>query len=174
MPNIKNWPLMVDVLRQIIDHPETWDQTVWVTHCGTKACVAGWAAQLGGYIPITVPSYSGIASPVFTGGFEHRNNFKMPSKESKEGVFKVPVVENGTWPQVNRLHLAAIQDSIDASGAAIEALGIDDDNIIYDGEVQLFSADNEIRDIFAIVAEWAEQDGFELPEDIRKAMEELP
>lgn len=37
------------VENQIRMHPETHNQRVWVSDCGTTACVAGWAVQLAGY-----------------------------------------------------------------------------------------------------------------------------
>jgi acetyltransferase-like isoleucine patch superfamily enzyme len=36
------------VLRQIVDHPETYDQGVWHSECGTQHCAAGWAVVLAG------------------------------------------------------------------------------------------------------------------------------
>jgi hypothetical protein len=36
------------VIAQIKAHPETWDQSVWHSSCGTKHCYAGWAQILGG------------------------------------------------------------------------------------------------------------------------------
>lgn len=37
------------VLDQILNHPETWNQKSWHTECGTQHCIAGWAQILGGY-----------------------------------------------------------------------------------------------------------------------------
>lgn len=37
------------VLRQIINHPETHDQTLW--HCGTSHCFAGWSQIKAGKAP---------------------------------------------------------------------------------------------------------------------------
>ena len=31
------------ILDQIKSHPETWNQYVWHSHCGTSHCIAGWA-----------------------------------------------------------------------------------------------------------------------------------
>lgn len=36
------------VLEQIENHPETWDQTDWHSDCGTAHCFAGWAQILSG------------------------------------------------------------------------------------------------------------------------------
>lgn len=41
--------LLITALAQIVEHPETWDQTVYVNECGTAFCVAGWVAHLKGY-----------------------------------------------------------------------------------------------------------------------------
>lgn len=43
-----NLPLLRQVREQIEKHPETWDQSLWFSECGTAACVAGWAAALTG------------------------------------------------------------------------------------------------------------------------------
>ncbi len=40
--------LLRDVVKQIVNHPETWDQTVFHSSCGTAHCVAGWAAVMEG------------------------------------------------------------------------------------------------------------------------------
>lgn len=37
------------VMTFIQDHPEKHDQRVWITECGTAACMAGWAAVLNGW-----------------------------------------------------------------------------------------------------------------------------
>ena len=46
MKNIENCKL---VLKQIKEHPETWNQKKW--HCGTSHCFAGWAQILSGKEP---------------------------------------------------------------------------------------------------------------------------
>lgn len=56
MTHIKNWPLAWRVVEHIIDHPETHNQGVYVTACGTTACVAGWAVALSGW---TFAKYDG-------------------------------------------------------------------------------------------------------------------
>lgn len=42
----KNIELMKKVLKQIEDHPETWEQRSW--RCETGLCFAGWTAELSG------------------------------------------------------------------------------------------------------------------------------
>ena len=37
------------VLDQIEQHPETWDQDIWHSPCGTQHCFAGWAEILAGH-----------------------------------------------------------------------------------------------------------------------------
>ena len=49
MTHIKNWPLAWRVVEHIINHPETHNQGLYVTPCGTAACVAGWAVALSGW-----------------------------------------------------------------------------------------------------------------------------
>jgi hypothetical protein len=49
MPNITNWPLAWRTLFQLIDHPETHDQAIYVSPCGTNKCFAGWTVVLEGY-----------------------------------------------------------------------------------------------------------------------------
>jgi hypothetical protein len=56
MPNVE---LLKRTLQHIEDHPESWDQTAWVTPedfrtddgCGTAYCFAGWAVELSGVTP---------------------------------------------------------------------------------------------------------------------------
>jgi len=43
-----NTELLEQTMRHIIDHPETHDQSQWVSKCGTTACFAGWACLLSG------------------------------------------------------------------------------------------------------------------------------
>jgi hypothetical protein len=43
-----NDELFIAVLAQIEKHPETWDQGVWRSACGTSFCFAGWALHLSG------------------------------------------------------------------------------------------------------------------------------
>ncbi len=45
----RNWDLIWRVLRQIIEHPETWKQATYSSMCGTKFCIAGHAVVLSGY-----------------------------------------------------------------------------------------------------------------------------
>lgn len=51
---IKNWPLFLSAIEQIIRHPETWNQNTYAskTACGTSFCVAGWVAKLAGAEPM--------------------------------------------------------------------------------------------------------------------------
>lgn len=44
--NIPNWPLLMEAIEYIIDHPEEYSQSSW--RCGSTRCVAGWIAQLSG------------------------------------------------------------------------------------------------------------------------------
>jgi hypothetical protein len=49
----KNEPLRGEKLlkaavNQILAHPETWEQTLWHSSCGTKHCIAGWCQILSG------------------------------------------------------------------------------------------------------------------------------
>ena len=39
--------LLAKAMNQILEHPETWDQTVW--HCGTSHCFGGWVQIFGGH-----------------------------------------------------------------------------------------------------------------------------
>jgi hypothetical protein len=43
-----NVELLEQTMRHIIDHPETHDQSIWISACGTTACFAGWACLLSG------------------------------------------------------------------------------------------------------------------------------
>jgi hypothetical protein len=45
-PQEPEWDNVWGTLRQIILHPELWNQKEWV--CGTAACFAGWAVHLQG------------------------------------------------------------------------------------------------------------------------------
>ena len=40
--------LLVAVVNHILQHPETWNQGVYHSRCGTRHCVAGWAQIMGG------------------------------------------------------------------------------------------------------------------------------
>ena len=44
-----NTELLRKAVNQILDHPETWDQTTWHSNCGTKHCIAGHCQILAGY-----------------------------------------------------------------------------------------------------------------------------
>ena len=46
LPDIASPGLAARVLEQIISHPETYDQAVWHSTCGTKHCVAGLCVKL--------------------------------------------------------------------------------------------------------------------------------
>lgn len=46
---IMNKKNLARVMNQIIEHPETWDQSNW--HCGTSHCFAGWAQVMSGKNP---------------------------------------------------------------------------------------------------------------------------
>ncbi len=48
--------LLKATMEQIEQHPELWDQDVWLTDCGTKACFAGWASKLSGFKPVVIPA----------------------------------------------------------------------------------------------------------------------
>ena len=37
---------LAKVMNQILENPETWDQTKW--HCGSSHCFAGWAQVMSG------------------------------------------------------------------------------------------------------------------------------
>lgn len=43
-----NHELFVQVLAQIEREPQRWNQSLYVTSCGTAHCFAGWACQLNG------------------------------------------------------------------------------------------------------------------------------
>lgn len=49
----RNMVLIQRVLAQIEARPETWDQSIWHTDCGTAHCFAGWAQVLEG-LPASV------------------------------------------------------------------------------------------------------------------------
>jgi hypothetical protein len=180
--NIKNWPVMLDVLRQIIKYPETWDQENWVSRCGTQACIAGWAAQLGGYIPIATPRYgdltpwpSDTSTLVFSGTYDYTDNF-VPRGDNPEAVVLLPVIKNPTWTTISDAILDGTKDAIDAQEAAIKVLGLESIECACgcgDDNPELFSGRNEIKDIFEIIARYAEEDDIEIPEDITKAMEKV-
>jgi hypothetical protein len=36
-------------VNQIIDHPDTWEQSMWHSECGTEHCIAGWCQILSGH-----------------------------------------------------------------------------------------------------------------------------
>lgn len=43
-----NVPLLRKTMEHIEQHPEEWDQSFWMSECGTKACFAGWACVFSG------------------------------------------------------------------------------------------------------------------------------
>lgn len=45
----RNVPLLRKVMEHVEAHPEEWDQANWISHCGTKACFAGWALHFTGH-----------------------------------------------------------------------------------------------------------------------------
>jgi hypothetical protein len=55
-----NLDLLRRVLKQIDEHPETWDQRAWASKggCGTAFCVGGWASYLAGYKPKINPGWT--------------------------------------------------------------------------------------------------------------------
>jgi uncharacterized protein YjbI with pentapeptide repeats len=65
--------LAAAVLRQITEHPETWDQEVWHSDCGTAHCCAGWAVVLaGGAGPRAEARLgTGAAAALLLGGVRH-------------------------------------------------------------------------------------------------------
>jgi len=54
--------LAAAVLRQITEHPDTWDQGVWHSECGTAHCCAGWAVVLAGKAGKAAEARLGTAS----------------------------------------------------------------------------------------------------------------
>jgi hypothetical protein len=47
-PKLTGEKLLKAAVNQILAHPETWDQSQWHSHCGTKHCIAGWCQILAG------------------------------------------------------------------------------------------------------------------------------
>lgn len=52
-----NFALLRRVIKKIESNPEAYDQNVWgrrqlTAPCGTAACIAGWAGQLGGLVTL--------------------------------------------------------------------------------------------------------------------------
>jgi hypothetical protein len=64
------------VLKQIKDHPETWDQRVCHSGCGTKHCVAGWAIVLAGEAGVAAEKRLNTeeAAALLLGGNDHPFN----------------------------------------------------------------------------------------------------
>lgn len=167
---VGNWPLLIKTIKHIIKHPETWRQSSWISDCGTFACVAGWAAQLGGMKPFLVPQYMDTTpsqwpfTQIFTGKFAPNSHFVPADQRNKPKKSEVPKTfdrDADRWRYIDTLAEGAVY----AHEAAAELLGISDDQ----GSV-LFAANNEMRDILRYVREWAEEDGVRLPKTIREAM----
>lgn len=60
---IPNWPLLIETIEFIIDHPDKYDQSQW--RCGSTRCVAGWIAELSGGV------WQGEAGPyIFPAGVD--------------------------------------------------------------------------------------------------------
>lgn len=178
-----NWPLLERVIEHIIDHPEEWNQEVWIRKtpgCGTQACIAGWAALFAGYHPIDTPWYRlhDEGENVYAILEWNSNGIVSRGKMSREQITEEMGVE---LPEVvtSKDQMAALDPTVDAIDkfcdtlvstgratyarkAARKALGL--------GEVksgQLFDPTNSIQDILGMIQEWADHDGWELSEKIR-------
>lgn len=164
---VDNWPLLIKTVEHIIQHPETWDQRTWVSGCGTYACIAGWAAQLGGMKPVRVPIYNVEGgSHVFSGQFKSLDEFLPVTENPHADQPQVPErFEEGSyafWQYMSSFH----ESTVFAREAAISLLGLDKW-----GASALFSGENRLLNIIRIVAELAEEDGVELSEVIKATPE---
>jgi hypothetical protein len=48
--DIQDWGPLETALIWIIENPQSYDQSVWLTDCGTVRCVAGWVADAAGFV----------------------------------------------------------------------------------------------------------------------------
>lgn len=139
----RNWPLLTQVLQQIMKDPASWQQGTWATRfgpCGTAYCVAGHAIALSGY------------EFVFGAG-------EVTKWVKAEGALadRTPVIRHAFHGLVTFAREA---------GAALLGLEPGED-------LQLFAPDNPFSVILAQVNAMATEDEFTLPEELRLSPEDV-
>jgi hypothetical protein len=126
MAHIINWPLAWRTARHIINCPENWDQSVYISPDGYASCFMGRIALLNGWFPVwndEYEAYDGVSA-------------------RKDGItLRIP----------------------DIAFAALELFDHDDYLVLED-------YDNSLFDILNALADWAADDGQEIPDDISQAL----
>jgi hypothetical protein len=140
----RNWPLLIKVAMQIMKHPETWNQGSWVTPCGTAFCFGGHAVNLSGY-EFVKNRWGRFADLV-----------KVP-----EGTPWYGNAWNNEWPEGDEWSEGDGM-VIDVRSLAPKLLGLNGEE-----SDRLFRGVNHLVYVLRLLAEWAADDGVELPELLR-------
>lgn len=76
-----NTELLEQTMRHIIDHPETHNQGIWVSECGTTACFAGWACLLSEmHSVIKWKNFNGIGDALWISNYDTMNTYDAATK----------------------------------------------------------------------------------------------
>lgn len=146
----RNWPLLIETMQFILDHPAQWDQSVWANTCGTAYCFAGHASLL-------------LGGRQLKGGDLGTNSGYLSDEWTDLVVVPddlAAAVDEGTaWDTWYRTIDG--RKAYSMSGVAEVALGLDTGD---DGEVVLFDSDNSLGDLLFYLRAMAKADGVELPE----------
>jgi len=194
MSNTKiNWPLLERVIEHIIDHPEEWNQEIWIRQtpeCGTQACVAGWTALFAGYRPIELPWYR-IEYQIL-GGAVRLARAELTWQKASDTVSRekltrqqitdalqvdLPAVVNGLdsrkaerFLRMNNLKVRdQISDSLLKTGRAVKVRQAAQEALGLDRDQgdDLFMSDRSLRGILDSIRAWAEHDHWGLSEKLR-------
>lgn len=133
----RNWPLLIRVGMQIVEHPETWNQDIWANSCGTQFCFAGHAVVLSGHTFAIDPRDGNLLE-------------RVPATQ-------LPEMKPYSWPST----VAGI-DVLDPDDAARHLLGLSEGNA-----AALFDYENTLSDLLGYLNLWARADGVSLPEPLK-------
>lgn len=141
----KNWPLLIQTAEYIVDHPSEWDQSWWVSECGTTACFAGWAVRLADF--------------EFVG--DSRGTVPRISL-SRDRYFELKEAGVSAWQSANSYNVGVCDLSRHLLGLKIGNETVD-----------LFACTNGLEDILIKLDEWAFADGMYLTDKLYNKLDEL-
>lgn len=144
----RNWPLFIETMQFILDHPEQWSQEVWATSCGTAYCFAGHASllvggkQLQGRELTDYPYYRDEWTEYVT----VPDDIAAAIDETAHTSWGRPTVDGRKAYKMSDVAEVALGLSVDAS------------------DLDLFDSDNSLGDLLFHLRAMAKADGVDLPE----------
>lgn len=137
---IKNWDLLIQVLRGIIANPKSWDQRYYAIarpECGTAFCIAGHAIIASGY------AFARDELGLIDGSY-----VLIPAGSPLQDICYF----DPEWEH----------DVAESRDVGQEVLGIEHTA----DAIRLFNAWNTFGEILYMAEEWAREDGVEWPADL--------